>query len=119
MPSKILLEAVLVEIDSLGHIIKRLTDYEDAALKLDGSEIDCVTFSFRVVQDKLIIDMQGENLSDEIRPNWPAPTLSPVMQITFRSPEGRFTANTINKLMRRANKVLKNKAILIRDVKET
>ncbi len=117
---KLILEAVAVELDHSGHIKSRLSDCSDISLKLDGAEIDGASFSFSDKGDKMQITMttgEGIELSDEIKTNYPAPPHSAVMQISFKEPAARFTANTLNKLMRRVNKEFPNKAILIREVR--
>jgi 2,3-bisphosphoglycerate-independent phosphoglycerate mutase len=114
---KLILEAVVVELGSAGGIKSRVPDCSDVALRLDGTEIGGVRFGMLDTGDRIEIEMEGENLSEEIVPNYPAPSNSPVMQITFKSPEARFTANTLNKLLRRASKTFKDKALLIRSVK--
>lgn len=114
---KLILEAVIVELDGVGHIKARLQDCEEAALRLDGTEVDGVRFSFSGNGDSMEMVMEGEGLSEDINTNYPAPPHSPVMQIAFKSPDAKFTANTLNKLMRKANKALKDRALLVRQVK--
>jgi len=114
---KLILEAVVVELEEGGLIKSRVFDYSDIAVRLTGIEIDGVHFRVEDTGVSILIQMEGNNLSDEIKPNYPAPPHSPVMQVAFKEPEARFTANTLNKLLRRANKAFPGKALLIRDVK--
>ena len=114
---KLVLEAVAVELDTTGHIKSRIRDCSDIAMRMDGTEIDGVSFSFKPAGDIMEMCMEGPMLSEQIKPNYPAQHRSPVMQVGFKSPEGRFTANTINKLIRKANKVLGYKTIMLRNVK--
>jgi hypothetical protein len=117
---KLFLEAVGVELDRFGNIKDRLFDCQDIALKLDGMEIDGIRFKVKDIGATVTIEMDGGEdieLSEEIKTNYPAPPRSPVMQIGFKSPDARFTANTLNKLLRMANKLFPNKVLLIRTVK--
>jgi hypothetical protein len=116
-PMKLVLEAIAVELDSAGQIKARLYDCQDMALKLNGIDIDGVFFSMKDTGTSMEIKMEGKNLSAEIKPNYPAPPRSPVMQIGFKEPDAKFTANTLNKLLRMANKLFPGKVLLIRDVK--
>ena len=116
----LVLEAVAAELDSTDHIVSRLHEHSklaEMALRLDGTEIDGASFSMEAAGDAITIIMKGENVSDAIKANYPALSRSPVMQISFKSPEARFTANTLNKLMRHANKQFPGRALLIREVK--
>jgi 2,3-bisphosphoglycerate-independent phosphoglycerate mutase len=118
---KLILEGVAVELDAEGHVRSRLNDCAGVALRLDGAEMDGVKFSVSVSgsgKNSMEIVMEGEGLSDEIRPNYPVQAHSPARQVSFKSQEARFTANTLNKLMRRTNKEMKGTALLIRDVRE-
>ena len=114
---QLVLEAVVVDVDDAGHIKSRLPDVSGMALRLDGTEIDGIGFSLKEDDDRIEICMRGEGLSEEITSNYPARPHTPVMQIGFRDPAARLTANTLNKLIRRANKLFPGKALLIRDVK--
>ncbi|RLI98638.1 MAG: hypothetical protein DRO99_00155 [Candidatus Aenigmatarchaeota archaeon] len=114
---KLLLEGVVMELED-GQAKSRLSDVSDVATKLDGSEIDGTRFSVSEDGNRLMITMEGDELSADIKANYPAPRNAPIMQIAFKSPEARFTANTINKLIRRANKEFNDKALLIRDITE-
>ncbi len=109
------LEAVVVAIDGAGHIKERVSDVSGFALRLDGIEIDGVSFGFSDSGDVMLVTMNGENLSDDITTNYPARPHSPIMQIGFRDPAARLTANTLNKLMRRMNKIFPGHSLLIRD----
>ena len=114
------LECVAVELDAAGYVKARLNDCSGMAARLDGAEIDGVRFMVSESgnrEDAMEIVMQGPDLSDAIRANYPAPPRSPVSQVAFKSPDARFTANTLNKLMRRVNKEFPRKALLVRDVK--
>jgi len=114
---KLVLEGVAVELDSSGNLSSRISECSGIATQLDGMEIDGVHFTMHDKGNVIEIIMKGEGLSDKITNNYPAPLYSPIKQIAFKSPDARFTANTLNKLMRWVNKELKNRALLIRDVK--
>jgi len=116
---KLILEAVVVDLDDAGNIKSRLYDFSGLVLRLTGTEIDGVKFKLNDngPSIKLIMDAgEGKSLSEEINTNFPAPANSPVKQITYKIPEARFTANTLNKLMRRVYKDFPDKALLIRNV---
>lgn len=115
---KLILEGVAVELDPAGNLWGRISECGGIAAQLNGTEIDGVQFGIHERGDSMEITMSGENLSDKIVINYPAPLRSPVTQIGFKVPKARFTANTLNKFMRKANKSLKDKTILIRGVKE-
>ena len=114
---KLVLEGVVVEVDRLGHIRDRVDGCSHIAAKLDDTEIDGISFDMSEKGNSIIIAMSGEGLSEEIVTNYPAPLLSPVTQITHKTQDARFTAQVLNKLMRKANKMFPDKALMIRDVK--
>ena len=117
---KLTLEAVVVKLDEAGHVKGRLIDFSGLVMRLTGTEIDGVQFRLEDTGTSIELVMEagkGRRLSRDISTNYPAPPNSPVKQIAFKSPEARFTANVLNKLMRRANKDFPENALLIRDVK--
>lgn len=106
---KILLKACFASIGPDGNIRARDLEYEDSpylAEVLNGIEIDGVRFSSSWQGDFLEIIMEGGDLSPGIKPNCLEKLYLPVPQILFKEPEARFTANVLNKFLRRANKIL-------------
>lgn len=73
---------------------------------LDGVEIDGVKFKVSWDSNAPKIALIGGELSQEIRPNYIEKIFQSVPQIVFKDPEARFTANVLNKFLRKANKVL-------------
>ena len=105
---KILLKACFACISPGGNIRAKDLKGEDSpylAEVLDGIEIDGVRFLV-FWKEELEIVMDGEDLSQEIKPNYIERLFLPVPQIVFKNPEARFTANVLNKFLRRANKAL-------------
>jgi 2,3-bisphosphoglycerate-independent phosphoglycerate mutase len=111
---KLILEASVWDLDSAR---PDSGTTEEIARRLDGAEIDGARFVFSTEAGKLLITMEGKSLSDRITANQPK-RQGPVEQIGFKIPGARFTANTLNKLLRRANKEFPGKALIISDVKE-
>ena len=106
---KILLKACFACIGPGGNLKgKDLQDRDSQYLAevLDGIEIDGVRFTASWKPEALEIEMEGEELSEGIKPNYIERLFLPVPQILFRDPEARFTANVLNKFLRRANKAL-------------
>jgi 2,3-bisphosphoglycerate-independent phosphoglycerate mutase len=116
---ELVLEAVAVRLDHSGHIKARIDDCSEIALRMDGTEIDGIHFNVEDSGNAIEIIMKGDNLSDEIKTNYPAPTNSPISQVSFKSAEAKFTANTLNKFMYKAKKALKDRVVMIRSVKGT
>jgi len=112
------LNAVVMDMDVSGNTKTGFSDPVLVCESMDGTEIDGARFLFQQNGNLIDIVMEGDNLSEDINPNYPRRPLSPVSQISFRSAEGRQTANTLNKLIRRTMKEFPGKALLIRDVKE-
>ena len=106
---KMLLKACFACIGPGGNLKgKDLQDRDSQYLAeaLDGIEIDGVRFTASWKPEALEIEMVGEELSEEIKPNYIERLFFPVSQIVFKNPEARFTANVLNKFLRRANKIL-------------
>ncbi len=106
---KILLKACFACIGPGGNLKGRdLQDRDSPYLAevLNGIEIDGVRFTASWKPEALEIIMEGEELSQEIKPNYIERLFLPVPQILFKNPEARFTANVLNKFLRRANKAL-------------
>jgi 2,3-bisphosphoglycerate-independent phosphoglycerate mutase len=104
---KLLLKACFASIGNDGNLRGRDLEDQDSlylAEVLDGIEIDGIRFLVSWGPG-LEIRMEGE-LSEEIRPNYIEKVFLPVPQISFKDPEARFTANVLNKFLRRANKAL-------------
>jgi len=130
---KILLKACFACIGPEGNLRgKDLQDRDSQYLAevLDGIEIDGVRFTAFWKPGVLEIEMEGEELSEEIKPNYIERLFLPVPQILFRDPEARFTANVLNKFLRRANKALNQEPcnkrkmlpinmVLIKEIEET
>jgi|GEM_PF-2471506 len=117
---RLVLEAVVAELDEAGHFKSRLFDYGGLVIRLTGTEIDGVQFKLEDLGTTIDLVMEsGEDveLSANINTNYPAPPHSPVKQISFSHPVAKFTANTLNKFLRRVNKNFPGTALLIRDVK--
>lgn len=106
---KILLKACFASIGLDGNIRARDLKNDDCpylAEVLDGIEIDGVAFHASWRDGELEIVMEGEELSQEIKPNYLEKIFLPVHQIVFKQQEARFTANALNKFIRRVNKAL-------------
>jgi 2,3-bisphosphoglycerate-independent phosphoglycerate mutase len=106
---EILLKACFACIGPGGNLKgKDLQDRDSPYLAetLDRTEIDGVRFLVSWQGESLKIVMEGDGLSPEIKPNHIERLFFPVPQITFRDPGARFTANVLNKFLRRANKIL-------------
>jgi hypothetical protein len=117
---KLILEAVIVKLDEAGHVKGRLIDFTGLVMRMTGAEIDGVHFRMedQGTGVELILEAGPEiRLSKDINTNYPAPPNSPAKQISFKYPEARFTANVLNKFLRRVNKDFPENAVLIRDVR--
>jgi len=108
----------VLELDGSGNTRTGFGDCSDICESMDGTEIDGVSFLFSQSGNLIEITMESDSLSEGIKPNYPKRPLSPVSQVSFKSPEAKFTANTLNKLIRRIIKEFPSRAIFIRDVKE-
>lgn len=73
---------------------------------LDCTEIEGVRFSCVYDCGTLEIIMEGEELSDLIKPNFPYGSRS-VRQVTPLDPRGKRTANLLNKFLRKAFNILR------------
>ncbi len=113
---KLLLGAVVMELSGSGNLMTGFREASDVCGSMDGTEIDGIRFSFRENDSKVELTLEGEDLSEDIRPNYPKLPLSPLKQVSFRSPDARVTANALNKLMRRVNKSFPGRTIVIREV---
>jgi 2,3-bisphosphoglycerate-independent phosphoglycerate mutase len=110
---KLVLEASVLSLESFGPA----ADAAEVAQKLDGTEIDGSRFSFSAAEC-LRITMEAPVLSDDITTNQPRRPAMSICQVGFKKPEARYTANTLNKLMRRANKEFPGRTLVITEVKE-
>jgi 2,3-bisphosphoglycerate-independent phosphoglycerate mutase len=111
---EMVLKACFGSIDSSGALrAKNIFDPDSAYLAetIDGLEIDGIRFSASLAGSELVIKMEGENLSDEIKGNYIEKPGLPVAQILFTHLKARFTANTLNKFLRRANKILSGEPV--------
>ena len=99
-------------LDSRGNVKNRRAGREETGLdelagKLDGMEIDGVTFTVRrSTGHRVIIIASGPGLSHRVRPNDPMKTGVPLSQISARVREARSTASVLNKFLYKANKIL-------------
>lgn len=83
------------------------TGLDELADKLDGMEVDGVTFTvMKSTGHRVVIMISGPRLSDRIKPNDPMKTGVPLRQVTARASDGKFTASVMNKFVYRANKIL-------------
>lgn len=83
------------------------TGLDEMADKLDGMDIDGVSFTVRKSSGhRLVILVQGRGLSDLVNPNDPKKVGVPFPQVSAKKPEGKSTASVLNKFLYRANKVL-------------
>ncbi len=97
------------KIDQRGNLI--VTEYdEDFDLLteiLDGMEIDGILFEVKHIgYGEVEIIISGDNLSDKITANYTDKQGNPIFQIGAKKPEAKFTANTLNKFIRKCNKIL-------------
>jgi 2,3-bisphosphoglycerate-independent phosphoglycerate mutase len=72
---------------------------------LDCIEIEGMKFSCIYDEGVLEIIMEGNELSEAVRPNFPYGSRS-VRQILPTAPEGKRTANLLNKFLRKAHSIL-------------
>jgi len=96
---------------------------------ISGTEIDGVRFDVSLDDSDALITMTGEDLSDQIYPNFPKKSGGPLMQIKPKDPDGKRTALVLNKFIMRITKMLekepfnkkrrfKASTILLREVLE-
>ena len=116
MVMKLTLDAVVMELSGSGNLMTGFRDADDVCGSMDGIEIDGIRFGFREDGNRIELTLEGDGLSEDIRPNYPKMPLSPLKQVSFKSPGARLTANALNKLMRRVNKEFPGRTIVIRDV---
>jgi len=99
-------------LDNRGNIVDRRAGRDETGLEyfcelLDGMEIDGVRFTVRKsVGHRVVIVMEGKNLSDRINPNDPKRVGVPLPQVSAKSNEGKFTASVLNRFVYRVNKIL-------------
>ena len=99
-------------LDSRGNVSNRRagreeTGLEEMAAKLDGMEIDGISFIVKKsTGHRVIIVASGPGLSMKVKPNDPMKTGVPLPQITAKSGEARFTASVLNRFLYRTNKLL-------------
>jgi len=96
-------------IDSSGQVdfVKENEDFDFLAEILDGLEIEGFWFGVKHMSSgEVEILMKGENLSDKITSNYTDKKGAPLYQIGFSKPEGKLTANILNKFIRKCNKIL-------------
>ena len=115
---KLVLEAVVMELDHSGNAQPGFRECSEIVQRVNGTEIDGITIISEKNGNLVDVVMEGEGLSDGIRPNYPRIPLKPVMQIGFKIHEARFTASVLNRFMRRVNKMFPGRTIVIRDVKD-
>jgi 2,3-bisphosphoglycerate-independent phosphoglycerate mutase len=88
------------------------TGLEAMAERLNGMEIDGVTFTVRKsTGHRVIIIVSGPGLSDKVQPNDPMKTGVALSQITARSPQARLTASLLNKFLYKSSKLLSDEPI--------
>jgi 2,3-bisphosphoglycerate-independent phosphoglycerate mutase len=113
-PDDLCIRSNFATLDSNGNIKDRRAGRDDTGLKgfcekLDGMEIDGVRFTVRKsAGHRIVIVMEGENISDRIIPNDPFRTGVPLQQIVSRDGDkkGKFTASVLNKFLSRTHKIL-------------
>jgi 2,3-bisphosphoglycerate-independent phosphoglycerate mutase len=106
---KLKLIGKFAKIDYRGNLI--ITDYNEdfdfLAEILDGIEIDGILFEVKHTgSGEVEITMSGKNLSDKITPNYTDKQGVPLYQIRAKKPEAKFTANVLDKFIRKCNKIL-------------
>ena len=99
-------------LDARGNVKDRRAGREESGLdmfceNIDGMEIDGVRFSVRKsAGHRAVLVLSGRDLSDQIYPNDPMKTGVPLMQVKPKSPEGKKTANILNKFITRITNML-------------
>lgn len=99
------LDCVFAETDSYGKIKKEVKD-SFLTEQIDGMEMEGVSFSAKTMEGGVEVLMDGDNLSEEIKPNYSGKPGGVVLQVGFKKDSGRKTANTLNMFLRRVNKIL-------------
>lgn len=113
-PADLCIRGNFATLDSGGNIKDRRAGRDETGLegfceKLDGMEIDGVKFTARKsAGHRVVIVMEGKELSDRIIPNDPFKTGVPLQQIASRDGDrkGKFTASVLNRFLSRAHKIL-------------
>jgi len=115
-PGDLCIRGNFATLASNGNILDRRAGRDEKGLEyfcevLDGIEIDGVRFTVRKsAGHRVVIVLQGKNLSDKIVPNDPLKTGVPLPQIGTREASGKFTASVLNKFSARVHKTLSREA---------
>lgn len=115
-PEDICIRGNFATVGGNGNLADRRAGRDETGLEhlceiLDGMEIDGVKLTVRKsAGHRVVIVMEGKNLSDRLVPNDPMKTGVPIPQVVSRdgSPEGKFTASVLNRFSSRAHKILSN-----------
>lgn len=113
-PDDICIRGNFATLDSHGNIVNRRAGRDETGLEyfcevLDGMEVDGVRFTVRKsTVHRVVIILEGKNLSDRIVPNDPLKTGVPLPQVLSRDGDrnGKFTASVLNKFSSRVHKIL-------------
>ena len=113
-PKDICIRGNFATVDRNGNLADRRAGRDEEGMErfceiLDGMEIDGARFTVRKsAGHRVVIVVEGGNLSDRLVPNDPMKTGVPVPQVVSRdgSPEGKFTASVLNRFSSRAHKIL-------------
>ena len=99
-------------LDKDGNVIDRRAGREEAFLddlteSLEGIEIDGIKFNtYRVLGHRVIIEMEGQNLSPNVTSNDKKTVNIPLPQMQPMNPKAKFTASVLNKFIYRIRKIL-------------
>ena len=110
--SDVCIRANFATLDPSGTLVDRRAGrdedgLEELAERLDGMEIDGVKFAVRKSSGhRLVLVLEGENLSDAVIPNDPKRTGVAVPQVAAKSSVGKRTSSILNKFLYRANRLL-------------
>ena len=111
-PKDICIRGNFATLASDGNILDRRAGRDETGLEyfcevLDGMEIDGVRFTVRKsAGHRIVIVLQGKNLSDKIVPNDPLKTGVPLPQVGVRESKAKFTASVLNKFSSSIHKTL-------------
>jgi len=111
-PQDLCIRGNFATLASNGNLLDRRAGRDEAGLEyfcevLDGMEIDGIKFKVRKsAGHRVVIVMEGKNLSDRIIPNDPFKTGVPLPQVGAMGSEGKFTASVLNKFSSRVHRLL-------------
>jgi 2,3-bisphosphoglycerate-independent phosphoglycerate mutase len=111
-PGDLCIRGNFATLASNGNILDRRAGRDETGLEyfcevLDGMEIDGVRFTVRKsAGHRVVIVLEGKNLSDKIVPNDPLKTRVPLPQAGARESQAKFTASVLNKFSSRVHKIL-------------